>query len=238
MTVSPTRTRQTNSPGTDDRRSREHSVAKPPASAATTGGHGSVSAGRGSYHPGVELFAQAVAASKRAARARAAATSGDHRWEPSPRDREIDACVLTIVLADAALECMWHWAGLPPRKWPRHVVEGLVDAASAVGREAPPVTAETLRDLAGLRAWRNFLHHGSATARRRLAAHLGRTDWDDLEDLTADYAAHVVALTEQIATAIAQATGAAPIKPAETVWTGWPSAERAREPEAKAKASI
>lgn len=146
----------------------------------------------------------------RAAAARAGATkAGDKSWAANPQAREADDCIIAIVLAHAAIETSWHWeqiqAGVPPHRWFDEFEEALRVVARSSGRsEPPPIDAELKEAALDLFAWRNFLQHGDARARRRLEDRFGAFN---PEALTAELAERSVDTCRLLGEYVASACG-------------------------------
>jgi hypothetical protein len=178
----------------------------------------------GPFNPSPALLRQAVTSANEAhywavAQAEGRVVPG----VPNLGQRELDACVITVLLSHAALESEWHWQHViteTPRraKWPRQFDRGLKHIAESRNRADPGPTSEALTaQLWRLGTWRNFFQHGDAAARARLAQ-----DGLTVEDLGADYATAVIAQADALFARIAAATGGQPVGPSSVLWTGFP----------------
>lgn len=178
----------------------------------------------GPFNPSPALFRQAVTSAKEAHRWAVARAQGRVvRGVPNLGQRELDACVVTVLFSHAALECEWHWqhvlAEIPhPAKWPGEFDRGLKHIAESRARADPGLTAEEMTaQLRRLATWRNFFQHGDMRARDRLAQE-GFT----VEDLDADYAMDVIAQADALFARCAAATGGQRVGPSSVLWTGFP----------------
>lgn len=178
----------------------------------------------GTFNPSPALFRQAVTSAKEAHHWAAAQADGRViPGVPNLGQRELDACVITVLFSHAALEAEWHWqhvnAGISrPARWPRQFDRGLKHIAESRGRADPGRTAEAMTSLLRqLGTWRNFFQHGDGKARDRLAR-AGLT----VEDLGADYAAAVIEQADALFARIAAATGGQRVGPSSVLWTGLP----------------
>src|SRR5688500_9094653 len=98
--------------------SRQHGVQPDRASWRATRACDSQKGGVSVFNPSVVLFRRAQAA---ALSARGTA-SGAVEWMATPRAREVDDTIITLLLAHAAIESAWHWVqmdeGVAPPHWP------------------------------------------------------------------------------------------------------------------------
>jgi hypothetical protein len=90
-----------------------------------------------------------------------------------------DCAILAIVLSHATLESAWHWelqaARIGPQpSWPGGLENGIRRVAESRRRSIPPgIPTRHRSDFSLLCAWRNYLRHADAGARRRIAERLG-----------------------------------------------------------------
>ncbi len=72
----------------------------------------------------------------------------------NPRAREVDDCVIAILLCHAAVETAWHWeqlqANVKPRRWPDEFQKGMTLVAGAFGRPEEPLDADLSEELLDL----------------------------------------------------------------------------------------
>ena len=158
----------------------------------------------GPFNPTPVLFRRGMAAANSARRV----ASGEKLVMANPRAREVDDCVIAILLCHAAVETAWHWeqlqANVKPRRWPDEFQKGMTLVAGAYGRPEKPLDADLSEELLDLSAWRNFLQHGDERARKRLEDRHGPFR---PEALNAGLAATVVETSRNLGNYIAEVSG-------------------------------
>src|SRR5437763_13211038 len=126
------------------------------------------------FVPAGPLYRQAVAARARA-RARADDYAKTGKLERYLRER--DAAVTAVMMTQAAAESWINWAYVwlevipPGGGWVKRWEQAVIDLPTARGAAGRPLNEETTRFLRQLSAWRNFLAHGDASSRARLATY-------------------------------------------------------------------
>lgn len=174
------------------------------------------------YRPAVVLFRIAVAASKRA---RARSHEYKAKRDGERRNREIDACVETIILTQGALEAAIHQelrehgVSLAGRRtWVGRWVVGVAEIATKRNRPADfTFPAELKVELDRLSAWRQFFVHGDRSARCRFAEEI-RYDFHEIPNhCDADLAEHWIAQADKLFEWFAEVTGIV-YSPSRLLW--------------------
>jgi len=134
-----------------------------------------------------------------------------------------DCAILAIVLSHATLESAWHWelqaARIGPQpSWPGGLENGIRRVAESRRRSIPPgIPTRHRSDFSLLCAWRNYLQHADAGARRRIAERLGEEFHRHLGANVAEWAVEVL---DTYARHFADSMGSQLLGPSELVWAG------------------
>lgn len=153
------------------------------------------------YRPSGVLYRIAVAASRRA---RARSRQFEATRDLERRYREIDACVETIILTQAALEAAInealreHDVSLTG-PWVTRWKCGPAKIAGKLGRPSDfALPQELLGELQLLSAWRQFFVHGDNSARERFADKIGHEPRDVPDVCDADLAKHWIEQADKL----------------------------------------
>lgn len=173
-----------------------------------------------SYNPSGVLFRRAVQASKKCK-----THANGESSSIEPRAREIDECILVIVLLHAALETSWYWEfnflGLEQANWPGDFFNGIGLKKLAVGRNRPAedFPKDLRKFVKELSAYRNFLQHGDKKARDKLSSLGIGNDIPNVFD--ADLAQSLVSSADGYFEAFTRITASERVGPSSAVWTGF-----------------
>lgn len=176
--------------------------------------------GEENYNPSGVLFRRAFQASRKCR-----THANDQPSSVESRAREIDECIIVIVLLHAAVETSWHWefSTLDEEqvKWPEGFFNGNGLKRLAVLREkAREDFPQDLKDFVrNLSAYRNFLQHCDKKARDRISS-LG-IDIQIPNDFDADLAESLIDDADAYFEAFTRITGSQRVGPSSVVWTGF-----------------